>query len=296
MLQKGYVRGANQNKNPTATMLKLTKRQINQKLVPHISKGKRGPKCKVGLWRIVRAILYRLKTGTQWRELPLKSLFGRHTISWQSVFYYFSKWSKDGSWYRLWTIILELNRQFLDMSSVELDGSHTPTKRGGEQVGYQGRKKAKTTNILFLTDRQGLPLGCSEPISGQHNDLFDIQKSVSKIVSTLKQAKIGVDGLFLNGDAGFDAQILRQICDQYEIFPNLAINKRNAANLDKLEYLFDTELYKERFVVERTNAWIDGFKNLLIRYETNAKHWLGLHYLAFSVILLRKVEGWHKKL
>lgn len=89
--------------NPTATMLKLTKRQINQKLVPHISKGKRGPKCKVGLWRIVRAILYRLKTGTQWRELPLGSLFGRHKISWQSVFYYFSKWSKDGSWYRLWT-------------------------------------------------------------------------------------------------------------------------------------------------------------------------------------------------
>ena len=99
-------------------MLKLTKRQINQKIVPHLSKGKRGPSCKVGLWRIVRAILYKLKTGAQWRELPLKSLFGRNTITWQSVFYYFSKWCKDGSFYRLWTIVLALNRQFLDMSRI----------------------------------------------------------------------------------------------------------------------------------------------------------------------------------
>ncbi|PHN00595.1 hypothetical protein CRP01_41435 [Flavilitoribacter nigricans DSM 23189 = NBRC 102662] len=70
---------------------------------------------------------------------------------------------------------------------------------------------------------------------------------------------------------------------KYVIIPNVAINKRNAANLDELEYLFDTELYEERFVVERTN-------------ETNAKHRLGLHYLAFSVILLRKVDRWHKKI
>jgi hypothetical protein len=45
-------------------MLKLTKRQINraanrQNIVPVLSKGKRGPSCKVGEWRIVRAILSR---------------------------------------------------------------------------------------------------------------------------------------------------------------------------------------------------------------------------------------------
>lgn len=273
-------------------MLKLTKRQINQKIVPHLSKGKRGPSCKVGLWRIVRAILYKLKTGAQWRELPLKSLFGRHTITWQSVFYYFSKWCKDGSFYRLWTIVLALNRQFLDMSSVELDGSHTPSKRGGQEVGYQGRKKSKTTNMLFLTDRQGIPLACSEPTSGQHNDLFEIAKTVSKMLTTLRQAQIEVDGLFLNGDAGFDAKVLRQLCDQFGIFPNLAINKRNASKQDHLDYLFDPELYKERFAVERTNAWLDSFKALLVRFETNAKHWLALHYIAFSFILIRRTEAW----
>lgn len=277
-------------------MIKLTKKMINAHLVPHLSKGKRGPDCKVGLWRIVRAILKRLKTGLQWRELPIKELFGRHKISWQSVFYYFSKWSKDGSWYRLWTALLELNKRYLNMSSVQLDGSHTPVKRGGIAVAYQGRKKAKTTNMLFLTDRQGIPLACSQPIAGNHNDLFEIEKTVSKIISTLMDACIAVKGLFLNADAGFDSKSLRTFFEQLDIFANIDFNKRNTKNLDQHDYLFDPQLYKERFVVERTNAWIDGFKNLVLRYETNDKHWLGLHYLAFAIILLRKLEKTNVKL
>lgn len=73
----------------------------------------------------------------------------------------------------MWTTILDLGRQHLDMSSVEFDGSHTLAKQGGQQVGYQGRKKASTTNMLFLTDRQGLPLACSDPMSGEHHDVFE---------------------------------------------------------------------------------------------------------------------------
>ena len=273
-------------------MLKLTKRQINQNIVPHLSKGTRGPSCRVGEWRIVRAILYRMKTGIQWRELPMDSLFGCRLTSWQSVYHYFSKWCKDGSWHRLWIVVLDVCRELLDMSSVEFDGSHTPAKRGGQQVGYQGRKKAKTTNMLFLTDRQGLPLACSDPMSGEHHDVFDIKKSLAKMIATLRQAGIRTEGLFLNGDAGFDAEKMRQICQHYNLIPNIARNKKSRMNANAQSYLFDSQLYEERFAVERTNAWIDGFKALLVRYETNAKHWLGLHYLAFSFMLLRRKGTW----
>ena len=273
-------------------MLKLTKRQINQNIVPMLSKGNRGPSCKVGEWRIVRAILYRMKTGIQWRELPMDSLFGRHLTSWQSVYHYFSKWCKDGSFYWLWTVVLGVCGELLDMSSVEVDGSHTPAKRGGQQVGYQGRKKASTTNMLFLTDRQGLPLACSDPMSGQHHDIFEIEKNVFKMVTTLQQAGLATKGLFLNGDAGFDAEKMRDICADYDIIANIARNKKNRMSANAKDYLFDSELYKERFAVERTNAWIDGFKALLIRYETNAKHWLGLHQLAFSFMLLQRKGVW----
>lgn len=269
-------------------MYKISKKNLNQQFVKHLSKGKRGPKCRVGLWRIVRAIIYRLKTGIQWRCLPMRELFDRQVISWQSVYYYFSKWSKDNSFYNLWTAYLESQKSLLDMSSVQLDGSHTIAIRGGEAVGYQNRKKAKTTNMLFLTDKQGIPLACSLPVSGNHHDLFDIKKMVFKITQTLEAANIAIDGLFMNADAGFDAQELRNLCEQLDILPNCDINKRNAQNLDENDYYFDSQLYTERFAVERTNAWLDGFKNLVIRYETKAKHWLSSHYLAFTLILFRK--------
>lgn len=277
-------------------MLNISKKIINGKFVPHLSKGKRGPKCSVGLWRVVRAIIYRLKTGIQWRLLPMKSLFGRSLITWNAIYYYFQKWSKDGSWYRLWTAVLEHNKLMLNLSSIALDGSHTPAKRGGQAVGYQGRKKAKTTNMLFLTDKNGLPLACSFPVSGNHNDLFEIEKTMLEIIQTLEDAQIDYSGLFMNADAGFDCQKLRKLCSRLDIIPNFDFNKRNSANRDNHAYAFDDELYKERFSVERTNAWLDGFKNLIIRYETNAKHWVGLHYLAFSTMILRKVNRFVIKL
>ena len=45
---------------------------------------------------------------------------------------------------------------------------------------------------------------------------------------------------------------------------------------------------KNVFAVERTNAWIDAFKALLIRFETRVDTWQALHYLAFSIIFIRK--------
>jgi predicted ATPase len=43
----------------------------------------------------------------------------------------------------------------LNLSELNLDGSHAIAKKGGEAVAYQGRKKAKTTNILPITDYNG---------------------------------------------------------------------------------------------------------------------------------------------
>ena len=71
----------------------------------------------------------------------------------------------------------------------------------------------------------------------------------------------------------------------YLIFNELAGFCLNA----KVE-LLDEELYKERFSVERTNAWIDAFKAILVRFEVLKHNFKSLHYLAFSLILLRRVK------
>lgn len=81
------------------------------------------------------------------------------------------------------------------MSSIQLDDSHTPTKRGGQEVGYQGRKKSKTTNALFLTDKNGLSIAMSQPMAGNHHDLFDIENVFPKMLEDMHAIGINPDGL-----------------------------------------------------------------------------------------------------
>ena len=75
----------------------LGKDTINNWIIPFLSVGKRGFKSNFDLATIFLLILKRLKTGVQWRELPIEVYFEKGEISWQNVYYYFNKWSKDGS-------------------------------------------------------------------------------------------------------------------------------------------------------------------------------------------------------
>jgi len=129
----------------------------------------------------------------------------------------------------------------------------------------QGRKKSKTTTTLIITDSQGIPLTCSEPVSGNHNDAYHLEETFNKMIRTVESAAIPVKGLFLNADAGFDTTDFRKYCYQNEIFDKIDRNKRNG-NVSESKTVFDEMLYQIRFVIERTNAWLDAFKAILIRF------------------------------
>jgi transposase len=274
----------------------LNKSTIEKWILPHLTIGERGFETTVPLIEVVECILHRLKTGCQWRELPTKQFFSKQILSWQSVFYYFNKWSKNGCWQKVWIDILSSNHQYLDLSSVEFDGSHTPAKNGGDAVGYQGRKACNTTNALFISDNQGVILGMSTPQEGQHHDLFEIQTLFKEICELLKKAHINLNGLFLNADPGFDGENFYKACEIENIVANVKPNPRNESEEQRLEpyqsgnHIFDEELYKDRSVIEHSNAWIDGFKALLVRFEFSVKNWVALHFMAFSVIFLRKIN------
>ena len=75
----------------------LGKDTINKWIISFLSIRKRGFKSNFDLASIFLLILNRLKTGVQWRELPIESYFEKGEISWQNVYYYFNTWSKDGS-------------------------------------------------------------------------------------------------------------------------------------------------------------------------------------------------------
>ena len=273
----------------------LSKNTIETWILPHLTVGSRGFDPTVPIIEIVEAISYRLKTGCQWREIPTKEFFSDKVLSWNTVFYHFNKWSKAGCWTKIWVNILKENLKHLDLSSIELDGSHTPAKNGGNAVGYQDRKAANTTNSLFISDNQGVMLAMSTPQEGQHHDLYQIQELFNEICVLLKEAGLNLNGLFLNADPGFDSENFRQACQAEGIFPNVKANPRNSSKTKDEPYqsgthIFDEQLYKDRSVIEHSNAWIDGFKALLVRFEFSVRNWVALHFIAFSVIFLRKIS------
>lgn len=266
----------------------ISEDSIKHLIIPHLSTGKREGKFRVTKTAIVQAVLYKLKTGCQWRQLPVESFFKSYELSWQGVYYHFRKWATDGSWRRVWIALLARHRQVLDLSSVQLDGSLSIARNGGEAVGYQARMAANSSNSLFLADNQGLMLSCTSPVGGQHHDLFQIRQLFKELLALLKEAGIETAGLFLNADAGFDSKEFRSACEEREIEANIPANARNNP-LPEQQYYFDELLYKRRNVIEQANAWLDAFKALLIRYEVKALHWLCLHFIAFSVQLIRKL-------
>lgn len=267
----------------------VSKSIIEKWIVPHLSTGKRGAKSGVALSAVVAAVFYRLKSGSQWRMLPVKEYFEPGSITWNGVYYYFNKWFKDGSFQTAWLAVLREHKTLLDLSSLQLDGSHTIAKQGGESVGYQGRKKANTTNSLFFTDKNGIPLMMGEPQAGNHHDVYEIRSLFEQMCQLLQEAGISLKGVFMNADAGFDTTELRSVCAEQEIEANISDNPRSSKEpLEDTYQYFDDELYRERYVIERTNAWLDGFKGLLVRYEKKIKSWMAQHWMAFSILLLRK--------
>ncbi len=252
----------------------------------HLSLGLNKNNAKVKVQQVVEAILYRLKTGCQWRQLPVKQFF-EVDYSWNSVYQHFARWSRENIWDNVKEIIFEKYKRRLDLSSIQLDGSQSLAKRGGEAVGQQFRRKGTTCNMLFLCDNNGIPLSCSDVIPGNHHHVYDVENQLEKMLEDIKKSRIRTDYPFLNADAGFDTENVRDYCKRNDLFANIDFNRRNG-NISEREEILDKELYKRRFVIERMNAWIDGFKALLIWYETKEKHWKSLHLLAFCCILIRK--------
>lgn len=56
------------------------------------------------------------------------------------------------------------------------------------------------------------------------HDLFEIQSLFYEICTTLKEAEISLDGLFLNADPGFGSDSFREACGKENIIPNIKPN------------------------------------------------------------------------
>ena len=82
-------------------------------LKPHLPVSAVERPRELSMRQVVNAILYFLKTGCQWRQLP------REFPVWSSVYSYFYRWSYNGTWERLHHLLRSRLR--------EKCGRHKPT-------------------------------------------------------------------------------------------------------------------------------------------------------------------------
>jgi len=211
-------------------------------------------------------------------------------ISYNAVYLHFARWSHDGSFKRVWQHSILTIRDDLDLSELNLDGTHSVAKKGGESVAYQGRKKAKTCNILPIMDKHGYVVASTGILSGQHNDAFNLKVHLQSAFHAMKQLGLVIKGAIFNADMGFDTREARKTCFNHGLIPNIPENPRNRQQPKRgRKRLFNARVYADRFCAERTFAWVDKFKRLLIRFERYDACFLGAHYLAFALINLRHV-------
>lgn len=122
----------------------------------------------------LEGILYRMRTGIQWRDLPER--FGR----WNSVFRRFNLWSKKGVLQKLFQSISSDNDPewlFIDGSIVKAhQDSSGAASSSDEAIGKS--RGGSTTKIHLAVDSGGLPV-YFEISGGQINDIIHAQSLVS---------------------------------------------------------------------------------------------------------------------
>lgn len=272
---------------------KVTEKQFDTHIAPSLSVAKRGYESSIPLYQIFNGILHKLYTGCQWQELPTEKFPDPETgklLSWQAFYHHYRKWCKDGSFLQLFKRSILAIVHCLNFSELNLDGTHTIAKKGGERVAYQSRKKAKTSNILPLTEASGYIVGFLPLTAGNHHDSYRLKERLSDLFKWLNELLLPFQGAYFNADGAFDTRAARKVCFNFGVTPNICQNERNRKKPRRgRKRLFNSEIYKNRFVSERLNAWVDKFRSLLIRFEIKAIYRLGANLIAFSMINIRNL-------
>jgi len=106
----------------------VSRRDFNRYLKPSLSVPRKGPQSKLSTYQIFNYVLYVLHTGMQWSSLRTR----RNEIHWSNGYKWHRRWSRDGSYERLfaWSVqhLRETNQ--LDTALLHGDGSNTVVKKG----------------------------------------------------------------------------------------------------------------------------------------------------------------------
>lgn len=148
-------------------------------------------------------------------------------------------------------------------------------------------KRGKGTKLMVLADGAGTPLG------------IHVEKAspseVKLLEQTLENGRIGGRRAKrrkpqrLIADRGYDSNKVRALLVKRAIEPIIPARRNNqvATHQDGRKL----RRYKRRWIIERTNSWLQTFRRLVVRYERSATIFTALVHLACALTTLKRVLG-----
>jgi len=111
----------------------LDESQFNEFILPHLTKGSRGPETKVPYYRLFNYILKLMHTGCQWKEITIfKDVHGIPEIHYTNIFRVFKRWVNDGCFEKIFigSVSNLFKAGLLDTAIIHGDGTTTAAKKG----------------------------------------------------------------------------------------------------------------------------------------------------------------------
>lgn len=226
---------------------------------------------------VFTAIVFVLTSGCAWRHLPPS--FG---VSVPTAHRRFMAWAEDGVFDRLHREVLDRLGAAgdLDWTSAILDAASVRAKKGGSLTGRSPVDRGKHgSKIHVISDANGIPLTTGVSAGNTHDSTM-LQPMVEQIPSVRsRRGPRRRRPRKLRADKGYDYDIHRRRLRDHGIMPRIA--RRGIED--------PTRLGRHRWKIERTIAWLTGYRRLTIRYEHHGHLFAAFLQLAATITCYKKL-------